>query len=156
MQSPTMTSPQVTTSSFPHPHRVATALRYWDDDDYLSAVRYGLYDVNNSIPSYTAFDGQRRREIAEVFNISFNDTYTALDDAGLKEAYKQYVVGRFNRRGVIVDRLWKAMETSVKSAVARSARGRMFGVSESSASVKNVPELRINRFGDPIIRHPQH
>lgn len=134
-------------------YNVATALRYWDEHDFLTAVRYGLFDEHDHIPSYQSFDGQRRRTIAEHFGIDFNSTYKSVDDAGLKEAYKDYVVGRFNRRGVIPDRVWRMLDSSIKRAVARSARGQLARITPSTPSVKNVPELQINPDGDPIIRH---
>lgn len=134
-------------------YTIAAALRTWDKQDFLTAVRYGLYDDHDHIPSYESFDGQYRRKIAERFNIDFNSTYKSVDDSGLKAVYKAYVVGRFNRRGVIPDRIWKIMDKSIKRAVAQSTRGKLAGVTSLTPSLRHVPELRINADGDPIIRH---
>lgn len=137
------------------PVPIARQLRFLDDTSYLQAVRLGAYDVNGRIPGFREFDRMRRSEVAEQAGVSFNSTYSALPDDGLKKLYREYVAGRFDRGGVIPQRIWRLMDKTVKKAVAGTLRGRRNHIQPDSPSVHNAKRLPTNRLGDPVLGHPK-
>lgn len=137
------------------PSAIARKLRLLDDASYLQAVRLGVYDVDGRIPGFCDFDRMRRSEIAEQMGVSFNSTYSVLPDDGLKKLYREYVAGRFDRGGIIPQRIWRLMDKTVKKAVADTLRGRRNHIQPDSPSVHNAKQLPTNRLGDPVLGHPR-
>lgn len=96
----------------------------FSDAELAKAIGSARFDINNRIPSYREFDGARRRMVCNrENNLTLNDTYRHLNDAGLRKSYTTYIVERFNRGSQIPDRLWKHLEWDAKEAICATSRG---------------------------------
>lgn len=123
-----------------------------DDQEYLHVVREGIYDIGERVPSFSEFDGMRRREVADRFGIDWLTTYIYVNDGGLRYAWLRYVSGRFDRGAIVPNFVWGYLAANDRRAITHTLRGKVAGLNVQQPSVASTPKLMLNHRGDATLR----
>lgn len=125
---------------------------FHDDQEYLRVVREGAYDIGARVPSFSEFDGMRRREVADRFGVDWLTTYIYVNDGGLRYAWLRYISGRFDRGAIVPNFVWGYLASNDRKAITQTLRGKVAGLSVQQPSVTSVPKLMLNSRGDATLR----
>lgn len=119
----------------------------------LDDIRLRSFDpVPGVVPSYLEYDIQRRQRWKQQHpGAPDNDSYRALSDRRLRSDWLQYVIGRYERGGIVPHHVWHMFTSEQKALFLSCLRAQLGGVTEHSKSPNHAAQLPLNRFGDPVV-----
>ena len=119
----------------------------------LEDTRNGVFDpMPGIVPTYLQYDiGRRRRWERENPSKPPEQSYRELSEVQLRRDWLLYAIGRYERGASVQMRTWRMLTRQQREEFIMSPRARRGGVGMHSESPNNVPAMRLNHLGDPVL-----